>query len=144
MCIVLHTDRGRRTLRLPAPRPLGLVRRLRRAETTVNLALPHPPAPSTRAAAIVSLSRLIWEKLQDGRLPSEPMPRVWGGPGNGEMCSVCDQKAEKPSLVIEGRTEQGHLVLFHPKCFYLWQTGLASTATPGQAPSNGTVPDVAR
>ena len=130
MCIGLHTDRGRRKLRLPAPRPLGLARRIRRAETTVNLALPHTPVPS-RAAAIVSLSLLIWEKLQDGRLPLESMPRVWGGPGNGETCSACDQKAEKPSLVIEGRTEQGRVVFFHPRCFYMWQKELVS---PNGAP----------
>ena len=32
------------------------------------------------------LRLLIQEKLADGRLPHTPIPRVWGGPGNGETC----------------------------------------------------------
>ena len=69
-----------------------------------------------------TLRLLIREKVLDGRLPVEPMPRVWGGPGNGETCSACDEKAEKSDLVIEGRTERNQVVFFHPKCFYVWET----------------------
>lgn len=68
-----------------------------------------------------SLRLLIREKLVDGRLPSEPMPRVWGGPGNGETCDACDQRVVKPELVIEGQTKQGRAVFFHPRCFNAWQ-----------------------
>ena len=57
----------------------------------------------------------------DGRLPMESMPRVWGGPANGEKCDACDEKVEKAQVVIEGQTEQGRLVFFHPRCFYVWQ-----------------------
>jgi hypothetical protein len=68
-----------------------------------------------------TLRLLIQEKLLDGRLPVEPMPRVWGGPGNGETCDACEQTATKSDLVIEGRTEGGRVVLFHPRWFYMWQ-----------------------
>lgn len=57
----------------------------------------------------------------DGRLPIDPMPRVWGGLGNGETCAACDEKVEKPQLVIEGRTARGRVTFFHPKCFYVWE-----------------------
>lgn len=68
-----------------------------------------------------TLRLLIQEKIRDGRLPAEPMPRVWGGPGSGETCDACDEKVEKAHLVIEGRTEGGRLVFFHARCFYVWQ-----------------------
>jgi hypothetical protein len=68
-----------------------------------------------------TLRLLIQEKLMDGRLPVEPMPRVWGGPGNGEKCDACDEKVEKSDLVVEGGTERGRVVFFHAKCFYVWE-----------------------
>ena len=68
-----------------------------------------------------SLRLLIREKLTDGRLPSDPMPRVWGGPGHGETCGACDAKVEKPQLVIEGLTEEGLTTFFHTQCFYVWE-----------------------
>lgn len=67
------------------------------------------------------LRLLIRTKLLDGRLPSEDMPRVWGGLANGETCDACDEKVEKPALVIEGQFPQGQTVVFHPRCFYTWQ-----------------------
>jgi hypothetical protein len=45
---------------------------------------------------------LIREKLKDGRLPYDSMPRFWGGPGNGEQCDACDALISKPQLVMEG------------------------------------------
>jgi hypothetical protein len=68
-----------------------------------------------------SLRTLIQAKLADGRLPKEPMPRVWGGPGQGETCAACDEKAEKPALVIEGWTASGRITVFHARCFYVWE-----------------------
>lgn len=63
---------------------------------------------------------LIRQKLMDGRLPVEPLPRVWGGPASGETCAACDERAEKPQLVIEGETERGRVTFFHPGCFSAW------------------------
>lgn len=45
---------------------------------------------------------LIREKLKDGRLPYDSMPRFWGGLANGEQCDVCDALISKPQLVLEG------------------------------------------
>lgn len=68
-----------------------------------------------------ALRLLIRTKTADGRLPAEAMPSVWGGLANGETCDACDEKVEKPSLVIGGQTPQGQAVVFHPRCFYKWQ-----------------------
>jgi hypothetical protein len=68
-----------------------------------------------------ALRLLIRAKIADGRLPPDNMPRVWGGQGTGETCGACDKKVEKSGLVIEGWTEQGRVVFFHPRCFYMWQ-----------------------
>jgi hypothetical protein len=35
-----------------------------------------------------ALRPLIRSKLTDGRLPLNSIPRVWGGPGNGETCDA--------------------------------------------------------
>jgi hypothetical protein len=45
---------------------------------------------------------IVRQKLQDGRLPYNSMPRFWGGPADGETCDVCDMAITKQQLVMEG------------------------------------------
>jgi hypothetical protein len=45
---------------------------------------------------------VIREKLTDGRLPYNSMPRFWGGPADGEVCDACDKPITKQQLVMEG------------------------------------------
>ena len=66
---------------------------------------------------------LIRQKLNDGRLPYDSMPRFWGGPGNEEICDACDLRIEKTQLVMEGiasRIRDKKPVQFHVICFQLW------------------------
>jgi hypothetical protein len=58
---------------------------------------------------------LIRIKLREGRLPQHSIPRVWGGPGNGETCDGCDKIVAKAQVSIEAGS-----VCFHVWCFYLW------------------------
>jgi hypothetical protein len=70
----------------------------------------------------VPLRLLIQRKLDDGRLPRNRIPRVWGGPGHGEACHACEEIVPKNRLLMEGISldwERG-LVQFHVMCFYLW------------------------
>lgn len=69
-----------------------------------------------------ALRLLIRQKLNDARLPFNSIPRVWGGPGAGEICDACDDPVVKPDLVIEGVSIDFHkrAVQFHVECFYLW------------------------
>ena len=65
---------------------------------------------------------LIRAKLADGRLPHDSIPRVWGGPGNGETCDGCEEIVVKAQMIIEGVGESGFGVQFHVRCFHLWDS----------------------
>lgn len=38
------------------------------------------------------------EAVQKGKLPARRPDRVWGGPGVGEMCPVCDKRITKADI----------------------------------------------
>jgi hypothetical protein len=66
---------------------------------------------------------LIRDKLEDGRLPYNSMPRFWGGPGNGERCDACGMLITKEQLVMEGISStisDKKPIQFHVVCFQLW------------------------
>jgi hypothetical protein len=52
---------------------------------------------------VAALRVLIREKLRDGRLPLDHIPRFWGGPSEGEQCDACGRLV-LDSMVIEGIT----------------------------------------
>ena len=59
-------------------------------------------------------------KLADGRLPNNHIPRIWGGPGNGEICDGCDEIVTKGQMIMEGLSGKDSGVQFHVACFYVW------------------------
>jgi hypothetical protein len=68
-----------------------------------------------------SLRSFIRQKLADGRLPHDSIPRLWGGPSQGEKCHACDEAIAIPALIIEGIAVNGSQPLqLHVQCFYLW------------------------
>jgi hypothetical protein len=69
------------------------------------------------------LQLLIRQKLQTGALPRNSIPRVWGGPGNGETCDACDGIVTKDEWVIEGISLAGGRkpLQLHVECFHLWE-----------------------
>ena len=70
-----------------------------------------------------ALRLLIRQKLQDGRLPLNSMPRFWGGPADGEVCDACDKPITKEQLVMEGiasTLRDKKPVQFHVRCFHIW------------------------
>ena len=68
------------------------------------------------------LRRLIRDKLQDGRLPYDSIPRMWGGKGDGEICDACEESVTPSQMIMEGVSTDvsKHAVQFHVACFYLW------------------------
>ena len=66
------------------------------------------------------LRLLMRAKLADGRLPHDSIPRIWGGPGFGEMCDACEGTIRKPQMVMEGISEVGRGIQMHVECFYMW------------------------
>jgi hypothetical protein len=65
---------------------------------------------------------LIQEKLADGLLPHNHIPRVWGGLGAGEMCDGCDEVITTAQLMMEGSGEDHWAIRVHVECFYLWDS----------------------
>lgn len=78
------------------------------------------------------LRLLIQAKLADGRLPHDHIPRMWGGPGDGETCDGCDETVTKTQMIVEGLDTSGSGVQFHVACFYVWDT---EREVPGHEPS---------
>ena len=69
------------------------------------------------------ITEIIKTKLTDGKLPHNSIPRVWGGPGNGEFCDACEATITRAELIMEGiATEGGGGIQFHVPCFYLWDS----------------------
>lgn len=67
-----------------------------------------------------TLRLMIQKKLADGRLPNNHIPRMWGGPGNGEICDGCDEIVTKAQMIMEGLSAKDSGVQFHVACFYVW------------------------
>jgi hypothetical protein len=53
-------------------------------------------------------------------LPNDHIPRIWGGPGNGETCDGCEETVTKAQIVMENLDATGCGVQFHVACFYVW------------------------
>ena len=70
-----------------------------------------------------AVRHLIRDKLNDGRLPYDSMPRFWGGAGADERCDACDEAISKEELVMEGiasTPSNKKPIQFHVVCFQLW------------------------
>jgi hypothetical protein len=68
-----------------------------------------------------ALRLLIRQKLQDGRLPYDGIPRFWGGPSEAEQCDVCDGLITN-DIVMEGIGSAGggrKSIQMHIECFAL-------------------------
>jgi len=70
------------------------------------------------------LRLLILSKLADGRLPLNSIPRVWGGPGNGEICDACEIIVPKDEFVVGGISLAGgkRPLQLHVRCFRIWES----------------------
>ena len=88
----------------------------------VSSAIQVPAPPMLRAMEDSVLRLLIRNKLDDGRLRRQAIPRVWGGPGHGETCTACEDTVEKSQLVIEGSGDGGEPTFFHVQCFQVWDS----------------------
>ena len=71
-----------------------------------------------------ALRLLIRQKLADGRLPRNGVPKVWGVPGSGEQCHACDELVAKSDFLMEGPVLSGgraaRHVQLHVLCFHVW------------------------
>jgi len=80
-----------------------------------------------------TLRLIILEKLADGRLPHDSIPRVWGGPGAWETCNACEEMITHEQWIMEGiSTDPQGSVQLHVECFFIWDT---ERQVLGHAPS---------
>jgi hypothetical protein len=66
------------------------------------------------------------EKVNKGILPQRVADRLWGGPGVGEPCAVCEQPVAKAEIEFEvqfAKDGGGPLDVFHvhTRCYALWE-----------------------
>jgi hypothetical protein len=69
-----------------------------------------------------ALRALIRQKLRNGRLPTDHIPRFWAGPSEGETCNACERLITEP-LVVEGISASvggSKPLQMHVGCFALW------------------------
>jgi hypothetical protein len=68
-----------------------------------------------------ALRTLIRTKLNDGRLPIDSAPRLWGGSGREETCAACETTITKDQLRVEGiPSRQTISITLHVVCFNVW------------------------
>lgn len=63
-------------------------------------------------------------KMRTGRLPSCTPERIWGGPGSGACCALCDQRLTEEELEYELQfpTDHGARIWhLHVSCFQAWE-----------------------
>jgi len=75
---------------------------------------------------------IVRDKLKNGVLPHDSIPRIWGGPGQEERCDACEDIVTKPQMLMEGLSEDGQGIQMHVKCFYMWDS---ERRVSGHAPS---------
>ena len=72
-----------------------------------------------------ALHILIAQNLQNGRLPRDRPARVYGCPGNGEICAACGSAVPKAQMLIEiERTvlQDGTVTKLHARCFQILES----------------------
>ncbi len=67
------------------------------------------------------------EAIQNGKLPARAPDRMWGGPGVGAACSVCEKAVIKDELEFEiqfsrnGSNPGLDKFHVHIRCFAAWE-----------------------
>lgn len=67
-----------------------------------------------------ALRPIARERIANGRLPCERPSRMVGGPGSGQVCSLCDRPIENYQIQFEIEL-RGATFRFHTVCHSLWE-----------------------
>ena len=70
-----------------------------------------------------ALRPIARERIAKGQLPGKEPAQVWGGPGSGELCSLCAKPIERFQIEfeIEERGPTAQVYRFHSACLSVWQ-----------------------
>ena len=81
---------------------------------------------------------IIRDKLKNGVLPHDSIPRIWGGPGQEERCDACEELVAKRQMLMEGLSDDGHGIQMHVQCFYVWDNERQAIGhTPSEPTGSG-------
>jgi hypothetical protein len=75
------------------------------------------------------------EAIRVEKLPSRP-DHMWGGPGAGERCVICDELVTRDQLELEiqfaydGAADRLHDFHLHVRCFAAWELERRQDGTP--------------
>ncbi len=64
------------------------------------------------------------ERIAQKQLPGEVPSQLWGGPGTGELCALCDKPIQKDDMEyeLEGTLDgKVRTFRFHVVCQSVWQ-----------------------
>lgn len=72
------------------------------------------------------LRGLAHQQLVSGQLPNVASRRVWGGPGLGIACSMCELPVRTDETEMRVRFTRDHIPVFealhlHARCFAAWE-----------------------
>jgi len=70
-----------------------------------------------------ALRPIARERIAKGQLPRKEPSRMLGGPGSGQICSLCDKPIERYQIEyeIEQRGASAQTFRFHTACQSIWQ-----------------------
>ena len=92
-----------------------------------------------------ALRRRAREAIAAGRLPNRPAAQMWGGPGLGEVCAVCEAPVTTQEMGFElefdpdrtqadGRSAPAQM---HIRCFAAWEFERRETSQPAGRNGHG-------
>jgi hypothetical protein len=73
------------------------------------------------------LREKVREVIQAGPLPNRPPRRMWGGPGVGADCTMCNMSIQRDELELEieyvrdGNADTVDKYHVHVRCFATWE-----------------------
>lgn len=72
--------------------------------------------------------------IQAGKLPSRHPEQTWGGPGEGDCCTICGARVRPDEVELEiefaaaGNGSEADTHHLHPRCFAAWKHELQLAA----------------
>lgn len=89
-----------------------------------------PPANARRTRDTRGLAAAVREAVRSGRIPARPADQMWGGPGSGGWCAVCNDRIERHDVEYELEFAQGAgagagSYRLHVPCCMAWETELS-------------------
>ena len=84
------------------------------------------PAKGSYQVDQTGLCQRVRNAIREGKLPTRPPDRTWGGPGSGVPCAVCDLPIPRAGMqfeiqfAIDGSPPDFNIYHVHTSCYAAW------------------------